>query len=208
MPLLSFGRNTWLPWIGAWWPKVGMGSKPNTAIRAGDAPLHDIKACDSQLRAGPIHQGAGAGARGRHASAEPRRQTGRPRALAADRRGPCAGSQQTGRARLPDGRHRKVQLHEDGAKGQQPRRQEQHGRVRGPVRRRHVARDLVGARGVGLDLLLGRPQAACAAAPPRARRPRRAAATPSAHARNRAAAMHGCRRCWRRTPAVTVSPLQ
>ncbi len=64
-----------------------MGSKPNAAIRAGDAPLHDIKACDSQLRAGPIHQGAGAGAR-----AGTRAQS------RAGRQGARARSQQTARA--------------------------------------------------------------------------------------------------------------
>ena len=61
---------------------------------------------------------------------------------------------------LPDGRHGKVQLHEDCAERQQASRQEQHCGVAGPVRRRYVPRDLVGARGVLLDLLPCRKQAA------------------------------------------------
>ena len=53
---------------------------------------------------------------------------------------------------LPDGGHGKVQLHEDGAEGQQAGGQEQHCGVAGPVRRRDVPRDLVRARGPLLDL--------------------------------------------------------
>ena len=57
-------------------------------------------------------------------------------------------------AHLPDGGHGEVELDEDGAKGQQASRHEERNRVAGPVRRRDVARDLVGARWVCLDLLL------------------------------------------------------
>lgn len=57
-------------------------------------------------------------------------------------------------ARLPDGGHGEVELDKDGAEGEQASSHEEHGRMAGPVRRRDVARDLVGARRVRLDLLL------------------------------------------------------
>lgn len=65
------------------------------------------------------------------------------------------------RACLPDGGHGEVQLHEESAVGQQAGSQEEHPGVGGPVGRGDVAGDLVGARWVGLDVLLGCQHPAC-----------------------------------------------
>lgn len=62
---------------------------------------------------------------------------------------------------LPDGGHGEVELDKDGAEGQQAGGHEEDGRVGSPVRRGNVARNLVGARRVRLDLLLGGNDAAC-----------------------------------------------